>query len=74
MGDEGCFFLSKAKWDKLQTINLSKILENTAHNNISNRGCMYLSKADWPMITHIYLGKYYLIKYRIKLEMKDVCI
>jgi len=51
IGDQGCFYLSKAKWPKLSTI----ILNNGYRaNRIGDDGFVYIVEAGW-IITYLSL-------------------
>ena len=43
IGNEGCEYLSQAKWPNLTCLNLSK-------NSIMSEGVKWICKANWPLL------------------------
>lgn len=48
IGDEGCLWLSRAKWPKLQSLMIGNAYAMIGSNEIGNEGCSHLSKSQWP--------------------------
>jgi hypothetical protein len=55
---KGVFYISKASWKNIITLNLSTYDEIIGYNNIGAEGCLYLKDADWPQLRNIVLCKY----------------
>ncbi len=50
IGDNGIFYLFKAKWTSVTNVDLSIVCTNIDRNRISNKGCLYLRETEWPQI------------------------
>lgn len=56
IGDKGCRYLSKGRWDHLDKLCLRTTTANLDDNRIEAEGCRHLVKGKWDHLSMLFLG------------------
>jgi hypothetical protein len=70
----GMLHISLATWNRLNFLNLGKVLLMIAFCGIGDRGCRYLSRANFPVVYRLDISKYLVTQAEMKLVIQGYYI